>query len=177
MIKSKVKFAAYIIDSTLASFMRGGSSPSEQNHSSILSFSGKDFTGELKLLLLMLLERHQHKCLLTHEKIVNQCDSQRIIEHHIKQTSTDVNTLTAIKYLSAEGYRLYELLVKKSQKYTYEKEDSGKWYVYRIDDPQSKRYFHNITDRCTCDDVVTNRKQCVHEFALRKRFICAHWSL
>ena len=112
MIKSKDMFAAYIIDSTLASFMRRGSSPSEQNHHSILSFSGKDFTGELELLLLMLLERNQHKCLLTHEKIVNQCDSQRIIEHHIKQTSADVNTLTAIKYLSVEGYRLYELLVR-----------------------------------------------------------------
>ena len=50
-------FAAYIIDSTEDSFYRRGSTPSEKNHSRILNFSGKNFSGELEEILLMLSEK------------------------------------------------------------------------------------------------------------------------
>ena len=54
-------FVAYEIDSTPYTFKRRGSSPAEQNHSSIVSYLGKDFSGELPELLSALLERHAHK--------------------------------------------------------------------------------------------------------------------
>ena len=39
--KRELLIAAYVIDSTPGSFQRQGSAPSEQNHSSIVSFIGK----------------------------------------------------------------------------------------------------------------------------------------
>ena len=37
---------AYAIDAAIGSYMRRGSAPSEQNHSSIVSYIGRDFTGD-----------------------------------------------------------------------------------------------------------------------------------
>ena len=65
----------YHIDSTEGSFQRRGSAPSEQNHWSIVSWID-DFTGELSQLLMLLLERHSHKCIITNEKL-NQLHNKR----------------------------------------------------------------------------------------------------
>lgn len=73
--------ATYIIDSTTGSFQRRGSSPAKQSHSSIVSFIGKEFTGEFDKLLLILLKRHHHKCLKTNELSTNGTHGLRLKEH------------------------------------------------------------------------------------------------
>ena len=63
----EVMIAAYVIDQTMFSLMRRGSTPSEQNHSSVVSYIGRDFCGELIDILALLLQRHQHKNKKTNE--------------------------------------------------------------------------------------------------------------
>ena len=50
-------YSAYLIDATPGSCQHIGSSQAEQNHSSIIAFIGKEYTGELEDLLKQLLER------------------------------------------------------------------------------------------------------------------------
>ena len=67
--KIEENIAAYCIESTEGKYQRRGSAPTEQNHSSIVSWIDKNFTGELTQLLMVLLERHSNKCTLTNEKL------------------------------------------------------------------------------------------------------------
>ena len=62
----------YAIDAAIVSYMRRGSAPSEQNHSSIVSYIGRDFTSELIDILVILLERHEHKNEKTNETIAKE---------------------------------------------------------------------------------------------------------
>ena len=57
MIKTKDSYIAYIIDHTPESCCQRGSTRWEQNHSSVLSHLGKDFTCELEEKLIHLLNR------------------------------------------------------------------------------------------------------------------------
>ena len=52
IVKTKDSYVAYVIDHTLGSFWQRGSTHFEQNHSSVLSHLGKDFTYEHEEILI-----------------------------------------------------------------------------------------------------------------------------
>ena len=70
----------------------------EQNHSSFVQFAGKNFSGELEQLLLMLLNRHFEKTLLTNTQLNEYNDSLRIELHQTQQTSVDPILIQAKKH-------------------------------------------------------------------------------
>ena len=57
MTKTKDSYVAYVIDHTPVSCCQRGSTCLEQNHSSVLSHLGKDFTCELEEVLIYLLNK------------------------------------------------------------------------------------------------------------------------
>ena len=65
-------FAAYFIDKTKGSCGQRGSVKSEQNHSSLKSFIGEEYTGELEDILTKLLLQKKRKSLETHQLLTRQ---------------------------------------------------------------------------------------------------------
>ena len=149
MSANRHMFAAYIIDSTEASFYRRGSSPSEQNHSSIVNFAGKKFSGELEEILLMLLKRHSFKCVKTNDLLERLSDELRIAIHKIKQTSANTLLLSPMKHLNPDGMKLYNKIMRDVSGYMYDELHDGTCYVYHSQYPSKKRYFVNKMSRCT----------------------------
>ena len=159
MSANRHMFAAYVIDSTEASFYRRGSTPSEQNHSSIVNFAGKHFSGELEEILLMLLKRHAYKCVKTNSFLEQQSDENRIAMHKITQKSANPILLNAMKHLNPHSMKRFHHILRDSSGYMYDEHDDGTCYVYHYQNTAKKRYFTKKMSRFSCNDVVANRQQ------------------
>ena len=72
-------FAAYVIDETEGSCGQRGSVRAEQNHSSLMSFIGEEYTGELEDILTKLLLRQKHKSSETHQLLCQSSCKMKII--------------------------------------------------------------------------------------------------
>ena len=81
----ELMIAAYVADETKFSIMRRGSTPSEQNHFSIVSYIGRDFCGELIEILAFLLQRHPHKNKKTNETIAKEDSYMRVIHYMLTE--------------------------------------------------------------------------------------------
>ena len=167
--------AAYAIDETEGSFSCRGSAPSEQNHSSIVSFLGKDFTGNLDKLLLALLERHNHKCLRTNEALCQNSGKMRIIRNKLMKHNSRSQEFQAASVLNVKGYELFCSLVSESEKYMYQHEPDGRISVYRLGYSESKRYYSSLEEPCDCPDSKAKKKQCCHEYICNPVFIASKW--
>ena len=148
----------YTTDAAIGSYMRRGSAPSEQNHSSIVSYLGKEFTGELIEVLLALLERHHHKVLKTNEQIASDDNTMILIKFNLKTQRPYSEQLKAASVLNKRGYEQFEKMVSTSNHYLSHQEDDGTYIVYRIGYPDAKRIFKLVDDRCNCSDIVVMQK-------------------
>ena len=168
--------AAYSIDSTQGSFQRRGSAPSEQNHWSVVSWIGPNFTGELTQLLMVLLERHSHKCTLSNEKLNRLHNERSTMIYKLKNDLPYSEELKSAETLNRRGHDLFLKLVLESQNYVHKKTDDGNHLIYRVGYETSPRIFKSLDERCSCVDRVANMKQCVHEFVLTHKFQPTYWS-
>ena len=167
---------AYSIDSTEGSFQRRGSAPSKQNHWSVVSWIGPNFTGELTQLLMVLLERHSHKCTMSTEKLNCLHNEQRTMIYKLKNDMSKTEELKSAETLNKRGHDLFLKIVSESQNYVYKLSEDGNHLVYRVGNESSPRIFKSLDERCSCVDRVSNMKQCVDEFVLTQKFLPSHWS-
>ena len=107
---------AYVIDSTPGSFQRQGSAQSEQNHSSIVSFIGKEFTDELDKLLLILLKRHHYKCLKTNKVFTRQSHDLRLKKNLLENMNPSSEEVEALSHLNMNRYNWF-LIMKEAANY------------------------------------------------------------
>ena len=77
MIKNEESYVGYVIDHTRGSCYQRRFAFSEQNHSSVLAFIGKDFTGGSDEILIDFLNR--------------QCNLTKCIKIHFLTSITDKN--------------------------------------------------------------------------------------
>ena len=160
----------YSIDSTEGSFQRRGSAPSEQNHWSVVSWIGDNFTGELNQLLMVLLERHSHKCTLTHEKLNQLHNEQKTMLYQLKKDIPESEELKSAEMLNKRGHDMFLDIIADSHNYLYKHSDDRKHLIYCVGHESSPRIFKSLDERCKCVDSVSNMKQCVHEFVLTQKF-------
>ena len=168
--------SGFSIDSTSGSYKRRGSSPAEQNHWSICSWIGENFTGELTKLLLALLERHRHKCTLAEERLNEAFNDMKMTIHHLEKESPGSEELKSAQSLNNKGHELFLKIVSDSHNYVCKNVDDGSYQVYRVGYESISRSFEYLHSRCTCNDRVANEKQCVHEFTLTNKFEPTYWS-
>ena len=167
--KIEPMITGYSIDLTSGSYKRRGSSPGEQNHWSICSWIGENFTGELTKLLLVFLERHRHKCSLAEEILNKVFNEMKMTIHHLKKESPGSEELKSAQSLTNNGHELFLKIVSDSHNYVCKNVDDGSYQVYRVGYESTSRSFQYLHSRCTCNDRVANEKQCVHEFTLTKK--------
>ena len=107
---------AYVIDSTKVSYQRRGSVPYEQNHASISNFIRKDFFGELSELLLIMIERHEHKSKTCNEVIDSQHEEVALTYYSIKKNNPNSQLLVTARFLNKTGYKLFDQWTNISQR-------------------------------------------------------------
>ena len=135
---------AYHIDTTPGSYMRRGSSPSEQNHSSIVSFIGDNFSGELNKLLMVLLERHCHKCTLTHQKLINHSNERIILIRDLITQYPDSEELKSAQYPNIKGHKLFIDIVSDSLNYIHTLDDKDNYLLYCVWHEQRPQKFASM---------------------------------
>ena len=107
MKKNMVSYVGYIIDHTPGSCCQRGSTRSEQNHSSVLAFIGKEFTGELDEILIHLLNRQCNLIKGFNKLISSQASQMRITIDKLHQSKKHPILLDAAKYLNQEAYNKF----------------------------------------------------------------------
>ena len=168
--KTRHQFAAYLIDSTHGSCCRRGSQLAEVNHSSVIHYIGKDFTGELEELLIILLNRQKHHYKIANDLLVKDGNEMRIIVEKLKNNSTNPLLLEAANFLNSSAYKSFLTQYEDSVNYQVQEEDDGTFIVYRIGFSHSPRRFKERTSRCTCKIAVAYEQQCKHEIVLNNGF-------
>ena len=156
--------------------MRRSSSPPKQNHSSIVSFIGDNFIGELNKLMMVLSKQHCHKCTLTHQKIINLSNERRILIRDLITQYPDSEELKSAQYLNIKGHKLFISIVSDILSYIHTLGDDVNHLVYCVGHEDYPRKFSTIYHRCNGVDLIANENQCVHEFVLHQKFIPKYWS-
>ena len=171
VISKKEHLIAYVIDSINGTCCKRGSTHAEQNHSSIVSFIGKEYTGELEELLKFLLQRQDllnlrlnkelsvanSHMLLTHERLTKMKENQILID--------------ASKHLTKLSYDRFVLAYIQSKEYAVEETDNNSFIVYRKSTQRaSPRKFSTFQTRCNCRFAVSFHEQCCHEIKLLNKF-------
>ena len=133
--------AGYSINSTSGFYKRRGSSPAEQNHWSICSWIGENFTGELTKLLLALLERHRHKCTLAEERLNEAFNDMKMTIHHLEKESPGSEELKSAQSLNNKGHELFLKIVSDSHNYVCKNVDDGSYQVYCVGYESTSRSF------------------------------------
>ena len=163
-------FAAYIIDQTEGSCGQRGSVRAEQNHSSLMSFSGEEYTGELEDILTKLLLRQKNKSSETHQLLTRQSYKMQVIHRNLITENKHPILIQASNILSEWGFN-------KFRKYSYAplneymcmSNPSGCTLVYKKDvDQETKTDLHTFKPyqrRCECDYSKCYQIQCVHELS------------
>ena len=100
-------FAAYIIDQTEGSCGQRGSVRAEQNHSSLMSFIGEEYTGELEDILTKLLLRQKKKSSETHQLLTRQCYNMKIMHRNLVNDDQHPILIQAANILSEWGFNKF----------------------------------------------------------------------
>ena len=105
-------FTAYVIEQTEGSCGLKGYVRAEQNHSSLMSFLGEEYTGELEDILTKLLLRQKKKSSETHQLLTRQLYKMQVIHRNLVTENQDPILIQALNILSEWGFN-------KLRKYSY----------------------------------------------------------
>ena len=105
-------FAAYVIDQIEGSCGQRGFIRTEQNRSSLISFLGEEYTGELEDILTKLLLQQKKKSSETHQLLTSQLYKMQVIHRNLVTENQDPILIQASNILSEWGFN-------KFRKYSY----------------------------------------------------------
>jgi hypothetical protein len=156
-------FADYMLKSYEGNLGLKGSSMSEQNNSSLLSFVDSLHSSRtLDELLLVLIRRQKMK----ERKSNNTLLKQSMLLNHEVRGATEGWRKEAATKLAYYSYVRFCGTVQQSANYTVERDDLG-YKVTRKHSEAPARFFQNETMRCTCESRVSYMAPCAHEIAIR----------
>ena len=164
-------FAQYIIDQTTGTCSLHGSTRSEQNHSSIRSFIGKDYVGEIEDILLILLNR-QRTHATQHNQLIFQEEQYMLIKNRkLIDAAEDPILINASNTLNKWEYNMFydSFIQVPNYKIDQSLEDQS-YKVYRIGKENKPRVFQNKQSRCNCTTSVSMQQMCVHELVMLNEF-------
>ena len=170
MIKTNYSYVAYVIDHTPGSCCQRGSTCFEHNHSSVLLHLGKDFTCELKEVLIHLLNRQINLVKEYSKQILIQAFQMRITKQNIKKAKQHPMMLEALNILNKEAYNIFYTSYMDRINHNVTIQFDGSTFILRDNLEHKHHLFRNKTDQCTCEEATGYSRQCVHETLLLDGF-------
>ena len=148
-VNSKQSYVAYEIDSIHGSCLQRGSTRSEQNHSSVIAYIGKEYTGELDHLLKMLLGRQMNlsteaNCLISKEYGQLRVQKNLLLNKNVNHILTE-----AVSYLCFSAFKSFQMAYQDMHKYTMSS-SNGIINVHRDGTTALPRIFMSKESRCDC---------------------------
>ena len=185
-IEERSTYSQYILKQTKGTRGRRGSSPSEQNHSSILCHLNDGIRSENKYcehpitLIRDLFDRqkfHVNKwnSLLAKESMEMDVETAKLE----KDPTTDMNKilLCAAKVLNKRSYEKFKHFCQRAHDslQTEEKIDKDGKQIILVKSIQSisaePRIFNDLSQRCNCSSAVAFEMMCSHEVKIHNKFI------
>ena len=168
---TRESYAHYVIKSTPGTMLQRGSSRSEQNHWSVISFIGKEFTGELEEILKFLLDRQRDKSIEVNLKILKSSSNMRIKYHKLKEQNRHPILIQASRILNEWGFNKFRYNYELLSQYNLFIDNNGSTVIFKSDQKESPRIFLVNQERCGCNESINVFQQCVHKIKKIGRFI------
>ena len=149
MIKNKESYVRYIIDHTHSSCCQRGSTCSEQNHSSVLAFIGKEFTCELDEILIHLLNRQYNLPKGYNKLTFSQASQMRLTIENLGKSKKHPILLDTAKYLNIETYDKFHKSCLDRTYYHLSIQLDGSIHISRDESIEQPRKLGDKNDQCS----------------------------